>query len=834
MIRHGWPLIAAAALLRLSGPSSAGTVLLEDDFASYAPGSDGAPLWQAYSGTWEVTGEGLEGTDCEGDFTAIGVKSGRTEWQDYTLSLRLKVLSRGADWRDGPWLGVRYQGPHSAYTVGFYTRMTALHKASAGRSTGDENPLATCPTTILDKEWHEVAVTVKGAAISVALDGQVIIEATDDGWDGSPPVASGGVALAARKWETAEGSTRVVFRDVRVEAIGEVPEEMKLTKEDAATSQAREASLLEFLRQRRDRRYAQVPRRVLAFYYTWYGTPELHGKWVHWGEVKPEEHDIAASTHYPTKGAYDSHDPEIIDWHIDMARSHGLDGFISTWWGQGTFDDRAFQILLDRAAEKDFEVTVYWETAPGKGRAQISHAVSDLLYLLDNYGSHPGFLKMDGKPVIFVYGRVMNQVPLSSWPAIISETEERYGRDFLLIADGYKESYARAFDGVHTYNICGWVRGKDPDQLRDMSAGSFSSAVELARQRAKISCITVIPGYDDTKVRTPGLNAERQDGKTYQVLWEQAIEADPDWVLITSWNEWHEGSEIEPSWEHGSKYLEITGEYAAGFKATPHSMAEVPPQPAGIDPERARALRELYAGRRIGILPDYGGEAAFWLADTGLDLRELAWEELLEPEKFSARALPIAVYAAGERYVETVREQGDVERALQRYLREGGLLVVIPHGPFPFYYNEKGETVVAAGRLGLPIAGSGALQRADVPAQAAVRGWEEPPAGAKLTFHLDTEALPGLPDSLPFPDRGDLRWRPATGALTAERDLYHPLAELRDEDGNSYGDGIVYLEHKAGALENGKVLYVWMRMPDILGADELFSALFRFAAERIR
>ena len=42
---------------------------------------------------------------------------------------------------------------------------------------------------------------------------------------------------------------------------------------------------------------------------------------------------------------------------------------------------------------------------------------------------------------------------------------------------------------------------------------------------------------------------ERWNGETYRVLWQEAIAAGPDWVLITSWNEWHEGTEIEPSVE---------------------------------------------------------------------------------------------------------------------------------------------------------------------------------------------------------------------------------------------------------------------------------------------
>jgi hypothetical protein len=47
---------------------------------------------------------------------------------------------------------------------------------------------------------------------------------------------------------------------------------------------------------------------------------------------------------------------------------------------------------------------------------------------------------------------------------------------------------------------------------------------------------------------------ERWGGETYRVLWEEAVAAHPDYVLITSWNEWHEGSEIEPSVEYGSLF----------------------------------------------------------------------------------------------------------------------------------------------------------------------------------------------------------------------------------------------------------------------------------------
>jgi hypothetical protein len=589
-------------------------------------------------------------------------------------------------------------------------------------------------------------------------------------------------------------------------------------------------TLLQFLKERQTRRGAHVPREVLAFYYTWYGRPERHGHWVHWGGENPAKHDIPESTHYPAQGAYDSHDPATIDGHIELAQAHGLTGFIATWWGQGTYDDRAFATLLARAGQKGFKVTVYWETAPGEGAAQIDHAVADLLFVLQRYGAAEAFLKVDGKPVVFVYGRVMDQVPLASWPAIIQRVRQQYGRDFLLIADGYNEAYARLFDGVHTYNICGWVQRKSADELRQASGAAFADAVRLARSHGRISCVTVIPGYDDTKIRKPGLKAERHGGQTYRVLWEEAQKADPDWVLITSWNEWHEGSEIEPSWEDGDQYVKLTSGHAQRFRATAARRVPVPGEPAGLDPQQAKLLRELYRGKTIGVLPDYGSPAVFWLVDAGIPLEELSWQQLLDPQVLDPRRLPMLLYASGEHYVRTVHQDGDVEAALQRYLSGGGMLIACGFQPYPFFYDQTGQANIAAGRLGFPLDGSGPARQGDKQNRAFVRSWESPPRDVALTFHVDNQRLPGLPATVAFPAGGDLRWRPATAALAAAEDVYVPLASLRDAQGNCYGDGIAYIEHRLSSPRGGRNLYVWMRMPDLLGTNGTLFSLFRFAA----
>jgi hypothetical protein len=56
---------------------------------------------------------------------------------------------------------------------------------------------------------------------------------------------------------------------------------------------------------------------------------------------------------------------------------------------------------------------------------------------------------------------------------------------------------------------------------------------------------------------------DRWGGETYRVLWQDA--AAPDYVLITSWNEWHEGSELEASVEYGSRILDDTAAFSRAF-----------------------------------------------------------------------------------------------------------------------------------------------------------------------------------------------------------------------------------------------------------------------------
>ena len=322
---------------------------------------------------------------------------------------------------------------------------------------------------------------------------------------------------------------------------------------------------------RSDIRWTNVPKQVLAFYYGWYGNPETSGHWVHWKNVDPAKKHIDESTHFPVLGAYDSHDPKIVEQHCRQAKEAGLTGFIVSWWRQGDFHDAGMPLMLDTAQKHGLKVTIYYETVPPRGNPTVDGAVDDLAYITQKYAGHPAWLKVDGKPVIFVYVRAVHDLKLPGWQKAMEAFTAKSPQGAVFLGDGISAAAARIFDGVHTYNPTGLTKGKSPDEIRAWAGSTFPEWVKTAGPN-RIACVTIIPGYDDScqpSRKPPRPITERHNGATYKALWEAAIAANPDWVLITSWNEWHEGSEIEPSVEDGDAALKITGQYAKKFRALP-------------------------------------------------------------------------------------------------------------------------------------------------------------------------------------------------------------------------------------------------------------------------
>jgi hypothetical protein len=204
--------------------------------------------------------------------------------------------------------------------------------------------------------------------------------------------------------------------------------------------------------------------------------------------------------------------------------------------------------------------------------------------------------------------------------------------------------------------------------------------------------------------------------------------------------------------------------------------------------------------------------------------------DLVNPAVFNTRNAWIALYLGGEAYCQNVARPGDGDDALRNWLKGGGTLVALPSQPFPFYYNEADKPVVSAGKFGLPINGSGAtdqLKNLDV---AVTGGWETPPAGVQLTFHVDPNqaTLTHLPATIPWPAEGDQRWRPIFNVVGKDN-VYTPLITLRDQAGRSYGDGAAMIDYSTGDLAGARVVYVWNTLRNMTAIQRpLLADLIRY------
>lgn len=277
---------------------------------------------------------------------------------------------------------------------------------------------------------------------------------------------------------------------------------------------------------------------------------------------------------------YDSDDPATISRHVQTALGLGLDGFTVHWFAPGERTDRNFAAMLAASQGTNFQVTTvvsrhFW---PGSPAPSLETLVEAVRYIMDSYSHHPNFLKLEGKPVIFFTDMYRTPAssgldPVSFWAEVRRQTDPN--GDTWWIAEGLDTSYLQVFDGIYVYKIT------HADYPNDYAKASmWASRVHSWEQRTgkpKLWIATMTPGWDDMDANCdptrPDVRAgaklhrkDRQDGAFYQATFNAAVKSNPDWLWIHSFNEWVEGTYIEPSVQYGEKYMDMTRQFAAQFK----------------------------------------------------------------------------------------------------------------------------------------------------------------------------------------------------------------------------------------------------------------------------
>ena len=258
--------------------------------------------------------------------------------------------------------------------------------------------------------------------------------------------------------------------------------------------------------------------RVSAFYYPWYGTSSRDGAFQHWSQRGHTPPNDIASAYYPLRGLYSSSDTLVIAQQMDEIRTAGIDEIVVSWWGQGSPEDIRLPEVIVAARADGIAVAVHLE--PYAGRT-VASTVADVVYL-----------RRYGVRTFYVYRPL--DLPIGDWAAakgaLHADGSTMFAQTALVGA-----AAAAGFDGVYTYDIVVY------------SGGKFARLCTEAHALKLLCAPSVGPGYDARRGSGDPVVKSRRDGATYDSMWKMAIQAGADRVTITSYNEWHEGTQIEPA-----------------------------------------------------------------------------------------------------------------------------------------------------------------------------------------------------------------------------------------------------------------------------------------------
>jgi hypothetical protein len=249
-----------------------------------------------------------------------------------------------------------------------------------------------------------------------------------------------------------------------------------------------------------------------AFYYTWY--PQA------WTQKNKNPY----SNYQPSLGYYDSTKPDVVKEHISEMQYANIQVGIAAWFGQGTESDKAVPLLLQQAAGTGFDWSIYYEM-PSIKDTSVTGLHADLAYIRDHYAADPSYLKINGRFVVFVFNPASGGCDtVSKW---MQANQDIHAYLVLKVVTEFKTCPSQP-DGWHQYSPTNEISPQ----------GKFS--------------FTISPGFWQLG-ESPRLP---RDLTRWANDVQQMVASGAQFQLITSFNEWGEGTAIEAgaAWETASDY----------------------------------------------------------------------------------------------------------------------------------------------------------------------------------------------------------------------------------------------------------------------------------------
>lgn len=303
---------------------------------------------------------------------------------------------------------------------------------------------------------------------------------------------------------------------------------------------------------------------VGAYYYPWYGVND-----------RPVEHDWdhvmrrkLTPPQDPVAGLYRSDDPQVIAQHIEQSKRAGIDFWAVSWWGPDTATDRTIRNAILKHPQADqLRYAVLYEATGRLGsfdKPDYTHLGDDFAYLEKTYFSDRNYLRVNGKPVVFIY--LTREYFRNRGHEELAALRERV-KDVYIVGDDvfgseYRPEWAKQFDAVTSYDIYGQSTSQHQATTKAVEAlaCNYATARRVANSVGTAFVPAIAPGYNDTAERPghPGTarymldDPKSKEGDLFRTMIRQAAvpHLDPTCgrlMMVTSFNEWYEDSQIEPT-----------------------------------------------------------------------------------------------------------------------------------------------------------------------------------------------------------------------------------------------------------------------------------------------
>src|SRR5207248_1316446 len=213
-------------------------------------------------------------------------------------------------------------------------------------------------------------------------------------------------------------------------------------------------------------------------------------------------------------------DPAVLRRQVDDMLYARIDAGIVSWFGQGTRSDRRMPALLDAARGTPLRWAVYHE-GEGHGDPSVDQIRSDLHYIRDRYAGDPAYLRVHGRFVVFAYADASDGAAMASrWHA----ANDTGAYVVLKVFSGYRSAPDQP-DSWHQYA---------PARADDSQPGYSYS---------------VSPGFWHAAESSPRLP---RDLDRFRASVRAMVASQAPWQLVTTFNEWGEGTAVEGAQEWSS------------------------------------------------------------------------------------------------------------------------------------------------------------------------------------------------------------------------------------------------------------------------------------------